>query len=121
MSKIAGDLFEIEATKEKEPSAIVLRLRLRAGSGSTKVAGRDGSAIAVQLAVPHALPRANAECVSLIATTLGVDESAIEIVGGEKLREKRFRVAGVDIDAVRTKIEAAVAGASSSGRARRGR
>jgi uncharacterized protein YggU (UPF0235/DUF167 family) len=121
MSGIAGDLFEIEATKEKEPPAIVLRLRLRAGAGATKIVGRDGNAIAVQLAVPHVAPRATAECVTLIAETLGVDETAVELIAGEKMRERRFRVVGVDGDAARLKIDAALAGASGSGRDRRGR
>jgi uncharacterized protein YggU (UPF0235/DUF167 family) len=117
MSGIAGDLFDIEtdATGD-EPPVIVLRVRLRAGAGATKVAGRDGTTLGVQCATPHATARANSECVALIAEALGVEEGAVKIAAGEKLREKRFRIAGVDIDDARRRIESVIEEAVGRGR-----
>jgi len=64
--------------------------------------------------------RSNTECADLVAETLGVEGSSVELSGGEKLREKRFRVTGVDIDDARRRLDIAIGEAMGTGR-RRGR
>jgi uncharacterized protein (TIGR00251 family) len=99
---MADDLFDVESTKD-EP-AIVLRVRVQPGAGRSAVTGRYGDALAVRVAAPPIGGRANAACLELVADIFGVRKSQVELVAGEKNRQKRVRVAGVEADRAREAI-----------------
>ena len=99
---MADDLFDVDSTQE-EP-AVVLRVRVQPGAGRSAVTGRHGDALAVRVAAPPLGGRANAECLELVADLFGVRKSQVELVAGDKNRQKRFRVAGVDADRARDTI-----------------
>lgn len=109
----AGDQGEADET-------ILLRLHVRPGAGRGAVAGRYGDALHVRVAPPPADGRANDAVVALVADLLDVAPSRIELVSGHKSRQKRLRVTGVKLGAVRTAIGEAVdrSGATSGGKAR---
>ncbi len=92
---MAEDLFEVESTDEG-PVAIVLRVRVQPGAGRSSVTGRHGDALAVKVAAPPIGGRANVQCVELVADILGVRKSQVELVSGEKNRQKRLRVVGIE-------------------------
>jgi uncharacterized protein (TIGR00251 family) len=92
---VAEDLFEVESTDEG-PVAIILRLRVQPGAGRSSVTGRHGDTLAVKVGAPPIGGRANLQCIELVADILGVRKSAVEIVSGEKNRQKRVRVVGIE-------------------------
>jgi uncharacterized protein YggU (UPF0235/DUF167 family) len=109
MSGIAGDLFTIDtdATTE-ELTVIEIVIQLRAGAGATRISGRAGSGLQVQLAAPPASQRANESSAALLATTLGIERASVELTAGERLREKHFRAKVTDLDDVRRRLDAAL-------------
>jgi len=92
---MADDLFDVESTEEG-PVAIVLRVRVQPGAGRSSVTGRHGNALALRVAAPPIDGRANVQCVELVADIFGVRKSQVELVSGEKSREKRIRITGID-------------------------
>jgi hypothetical protein len=97
------DLFDIAGEDE-----VLLRLHVQPGAGRSAVVGRHGDALKVRVAAPPREGRANAACVALVATTLGVKEAAVELVSGQASRSKRVRVRGVEPAQVERLLEAAL-------------
>jgi hypothetical protein len=100
---------------------IVLRLHVQPGAGRAAVAGRHGDALHVRVAPPPADGRANAAAVALVAELLDIAPSRVELIRGEKSREKRVRVTGVDPDAVHATLTSAIEHAGTTGAPGRGR
>jgi uncharacterized protein (TIGR00251 family) len=73
-------------------------------AGRSGVAGTRGNALVVRLNAAPVDGAANAELIEILADTLGVPKRAIEIVSGERSRQKRLRVTGLSIDDVRAKL-----------------
>ena len=92
---MADDLFDVEAN-EDGPGAIVLRVRVQPGAGRAAVTGRYGDALALRVAAPPIEGRANAQCLEFVAEIFGVRKSQVELVSGEKNRQKRLRVRGIE-------------------------
>ena len=89
-----------------EDDAVVLNVHLEPGAGRTAIVGRHGSALKVRVAVPPAAGRANDACVALLAETFST--TSVELVGGPKSREKRFKLTGIDPEDFRRRLERAV-------------
>jgi uncharacterized protein YggU (UPF0235/DUF167 family) len=114
MSGIAGDLFTIDhEPTATEPGAIVITITLRTGPGATRISGRAGVGLQVQLAAPPGSTRADESCAALLATTLGVERSAVELVGGGGKRDKQFRAKVAGFDDVRRRLDAALGEAAT--------
>ena len=111
MPFVTDEVFDVE-----ESGAVVLRLHVHAGAGRTAVMGRHGDALKVKVAVPPEKGRANDACVDLVAATLGVPKTQIELVSGPASRSKRVRVTGVEADEVRRLLAAALTGPGDAGR-----
>jgi uncharacterized protein (TIGR00251 family) len=120
---MADELFDIvdedpagraDAPTEKT-STIVLRLHVQPGAGRSAVVGRHGDALHVRVAPPPQDGRANVAVQALVADLFDVPKSSVELSAGERSREKRFRIQGVEVDVVRHRIAAALAGAKTRG------
>ena len=108
---VVEDLFDVSGD-----GVIVLRLHVQPGAGKSGVVGRHGDALKVRVAAAPEGGRANAAVVSLIATTLGVKEDAVELTSGQSSRTKRVKVSGVEVDEVtRLLTEAIHSGADAAG------
>jgi uncharacterized protein (TIGR00251 family) len=101
------DLYDVER------DAVVVRLHVQPGAGRSSIVGRHGDSLKVRVAAPPVDGRANAAAIALIAATLGVKESAVELVSGERSRLKRLRVVGIDADDVESRLRQALAEAES--------
>jgi uncharacterized protein len=77
------------------PEAI-LNIRVIARAKRSKVAGMRGEAWLVRLQAPPVEGAANEELINVLAKVLGVPKRDVTIVSGERSREKRVRVAGLD-------------------------
>ena len=66
------------------------------------------AALKVSVGAPPQAGRANEAVAKLLAETFGVKVDTVQLVGGDKNREKRFLLAGLDEDAVREALERAL-------------
>ncbi|MGH9154603.1 MAG: DUF167 domain-containing protein [Acidimicrobiales bacterium] len=81
-----------------EDGSLVVHLWVQPGAGRSAVVGRHGDALKVKVAVPPQQGRANDACVALLAASLGVRESDVEVVSGPSSRAKRVRVRGLEAE-----------------------
>src|SRR5260370_24189355 len=102
---MVDDLFDIVAGEGDAPPDLVLRLRVHPGAGRTAVVGRHGDAVKVKVGAPPADGRANTAVLGLVAETLGIPVSQVELVGGASSRAKRVRVKGVEVDDLRRVLQ----------------
>jgi uncharacterized protein len=79
-----------------------LKVRVQPRASRSEVTGWRDGVLHVRLTAPPVEGAANAACREFLAQFLGVKRSQVELVAGEKAREKRFRVSGLtdaEIDA----------------------
>lgn len=122
---MTDDLFDVEGadasdTDEATP-AIVLRLAVQPGAGRSIVSGHRGDALAVRVAPPPLGGRANAAVVELVADLFGVSRADVELVSGERNRQKRVRVRGVTAGRARRVLDAALEESGPASTRSRGR
>ena len=84
------DLYTVDG------DAVVLAVHVQPRAGRSAVLGREGHALKVRVAAPPVDNRANEAARSLLADELGVPATSIELVGGARSRQKRFRLRAVD-------------------------
>lgn len=80
-----------------------LRVHVRPGAGRSAIVGRHGNALAVRVAAPPVDGRANAACAELLRDDLGVRD--LELVGGERVADKRFELRDVDVEELRRRLD----------------
>ncbi|MGI8806760.1 MAG: DUF167 domain-containing protein [Acidimicrobiales bacterium] len=98
---MADDPFDIA-----DDGSLLLRLHVQPGAGRSAVVGRHGDALKLRVAAPPSEGRANKATVALVASTFGVAEADVELVGGVSSRSKRVRVRGLPADDARRLIGA---------------
>ncbi len=86
----SSDLYDVDR------DAVVLRVHVVPGAGRSAIVGRHGTSLT-----------------ALVAATLGVKERDVELVSGERSRLKRFRVVGIEVDDVESRLSGALAEAES--------
>jgi uncharacterized protein len=70
----------------------------------SRVDGERGGAILIRLAAPPVDGAANDALVAFLADTLRVPRRDVTIVSGEKSRDKRVQIVGLDESAVRERL-----------------
>lgn len=70
----------------------------------TRVDGERGGAILIRLAAPPVDGAANDALVAFLADVLAIPRRSISIVSGEKSRDKRVRLEGLDAGVARTRL-----------------
>ena len=99
----------IEDLFDKSGDDVVLRVHVQPGAGRTAIVGRHGQSLKLRVAAPPEGGRANDAVRDLLAETFGVGVGDVELTSGAASRMKRFRLAGVDLDDFRRRLEVAVA------------
>jgi uncharacterized protein (TIGR00251 family) len=89
-------------------SAIVIDVRVIPRAGKSELAGVRGDRLLVRLQAPPVDGAANAALIDFVAAALDVPKRAVTIVAGERSRQKRVRVAGVDAATAETRLRAPV-------------
>ena len=89
------------------PKGITLEVRVVTRSGRSGIVGARDGALLVRLNAPPVDGAANAELIEVIAKALAVPKRAVSIVAGERSRQKRIGVNGIDRDSalLRLRIE----------------
>lgn len=78
------------------PDGVVINVRVIPRSGQSCLSGTRGDALLARLQAPPVDGKANDELIDLIAAALDVPARAVSIVAGERSRQKRVRVSGID-------------------------
>jgi uncharacterized protein len=86
------------------PDGILLTIRVVPRAGRSGVAGTRGEALLVRLQAPPVEGAANAELIEVLAAALGVSKRAVAIVAGERSRQKRVRISGIDAAAAASRL-----------------
>jgi uncharacterized protein len=84
------DLYTVDG------DTVVLAVHVQPRAGRSAVLGREGHALKLRVAAPPVDDRANEAARTLLADELGIPASAIELAGGARSRQKRFRLRDVD-------------------------
>jgi uncharacterized protein len=79
-------------------NGVVITVRVIPRAGKSAVAGTRGEALLVRLRAAPVDGAANEELIEVIANQLGVAKRAVEIISGQRSREKRVQVSGVDVE-----------------------
>lgn len=87
-------------------SETILNIRVIPRAKRSGVGGTRGDAWLVRLQAPPVDGAANEELVIVLANVLDVPKRAVTIVAGERSREKRVRVTGIDPAAAQARLSA---------------
>jgi uncharacterized protein (TIGR00251 family) len=87
-----------------------LTLRVQPRAARSRVLGPQGEAVKVQVAAPPVDGAANAAVIELIAGWLGVPRRTVDLVQGERGRDKVVAIAAADPAALARRIEVLLAG-----------
>lgn len=86
------------------PGGCTLRVRVVPRAGRTALAGTRGDALVVRLAAAPVDGEANAALVTFLATTLGLPRRQVTLVAGDRGRDKRLEVDGLDAATVASRL-----------------
>ena len=89
-------------------STVRLRVHLQPRAAHSRIVGRHGDAIKIQVHAPPVEGAANAALVRLLAATLGVPARAVRIVHGETSRDKLLEIESPDVATALQRLEAAL-------------
>ena len=81
---------------ESTADGVAIAVRVIPRAGRSGLAGTRGDALLVRLQSPPVEGAANEELIEVLARALQVPKRAVSIVGGDRSRQKRVRVAGLD-------------------------
>ena len=74
----------------------MLAVKVVPGASRSRIAGRYGDGIKVQVAAAPENGKANAAVIEVLAGALGVRESQVVLVSGQTQPRKQFRIDGLD-------------------------
>ena len=86
------------------PDGAILSIRVIPRAGKTQVAGVRHDSLLVRLAASPVDGMANRQLIDLLARTLGISKTQVEIVAGLNSREKRVKVIGLSAARVRERL-----------------
>jgi uncharacterized protein (TIGR00251 family) len=84
-----------------------VRLRVSPGARSAAIVGRHGDGWKVRVTPPAAGGRANEAVLKLLAETVGLSRSSVDLVSGHGAREKIVELTGVGPDEMERRLAAA--------------
>ena len=82
----------------------VVDIRVIPRASRTRVDGTRGGALLIRLAAPPVDGAANDALIAFLADALALPRRNISILSGEKSRDKRIRIEGMDEPAARTRL-----------------
>jgi uncharacterized protein len=75
---------------------VVLRVHVQPGATRSEIVGTHGDALKVRVSAPAVGNAANVAVARLLADSLRIGRSDVDVVSGATSRRKRIRLAGVD-------------------------
>ena len=77
---------------------IILSIRVIPKSSRNEIRGVSNGSLQIKITAPPEKGMANKECIKFLAKKFGVNFSSLSIIKGEKSREKRIMIEGIDKD-----------------------
>lgn len=82
----------------------LLKLHVTPRGSKNEVTGWREDVLCVKITAPPVEGAANAAIVKFIADALGIRKSQVDMVSGEKSREKTLRISGLTIEDIRSRL-----------------
>lgn len=98
------DSIELQQTAD----GVRLRLRVKPGARRTRLVGPHGGALKLEVQAPPERGKANAAVVKLLAATLAVPKTAVQITSGHSGHDKTVEISGETVASLRSRLTAAV-------------
>ncbi len=76
-------------------SGIILSIRTQPGSSKNRIIGEYGGRLKLAVTAAPEKGKANKAVIELLADTLHINESSIQIISGESSRNKRLMIEGL--------------------------
>jgi len=101
------DHFDLES----HASGVLLPVRAHAGARRNAIDGLHGGMLKVSVTQAPEKGKANKAIAALLAASLGLRKSQVELAAGGTSPQKRFLIAGESIESLREKLQAALTSA----------
>lgn len=88
----------------------MIAVHVQPRAGQTQITGRHGDALKIRVAAPPLEGRATQAARVALGAALGVPDSTVTLVAGERSRLKRFHVAGLAEADARARVGALLGG-----------
>ena len=85
---------------QETAAGVMLRLHVQPRSSKNQLVGFQGESLKVKLCSPPVDGAANKHCCEYLAKLFGLSRSRVELIAGEKARQKRVLLHGVDLASV---------------------
>lgn len=95
------------------PDSVELKVRVQPRASRSEVVGWRDGVLAVRLTAPPVEGAANRACREFLADVLDVRRGDVELIGGEKSRDKRFRIQGVNDADLRERLSRLIPGSEA--------
>ena len=82
----------------------LLKLHVTPRGSRNEIGGWRGDTLCVKLTAPPVEGAANAAIVKFVADSLGLRKSQVELVSGDKSREKTLRITGLTDSDIRARL-----------------
>ena len=76
-------------------SGVILSIRTQPGSSKNRIIGEYGGRLKLAVTAAPEKGKANKAVIELLADTLHINESSIQIISGESSRDKRLMIKGL--------------------------
>ena len=76
-------------------SGVILSIRTQPGSSKNRIIGEYGGRLKLAVTAAPEKGKANKAVIELLAETLHINESSIQIISGESSRDKRLMIEGL--------------------------
>jgi len=76
-------------------SGVILSIRTQPGSSKNRIIGEYGGRLKLAVTAAPEKGKANKAVIELLADTLHINESSIQIISGESSRDKRLMIEGL--------------------------
>jgi uncharacterized protein (TIGR00251 family) len=83
---------------------VIIDVRVIPRAKRSGLAGRRGDALLVRVQAPPLDGAANAELIDVLAEALGVTRRDVAVIAGERSRQKRVKVSGVDVATAESRL-----------------
>jgi uncharacterized protein (TIGR00251 family) len=102
----SGDrILQIMLNLEQDPRGVIVPVRAHAGARRNAILGTRDGALRIAVTAAPERGKANRAIIALLAKTLGVPKSAIEIISGDTSPQKRLLILDSDLHAIRETLQ----------------
>lgn len=98
----------IDSCLQRHPAGTIIQLHVQPRSSRNQIVGVHGDSLKVKLTSPPVDGAANACCRDFLAKLFRLAKSDVELIGGERARQKRILLRGVELQTVEEVITKAI-------------